>query len=479
MEGRLVSGSQRLVHLDLKRAPLRVDYLEKLFPLMKEWGATGLLIEWEDTFPYFGELTVIGSANSESGAYSEDDVDRILQLADSNDLMVVPLVQTFGHLEFVLRHDKYAYLREVSKYPSSICPSHPDTMMLITNMVDQVMGKVSKPIQYFHIGADEVWHLGMCSSCSEQDKITILMNHLLSVLRYFKERYPDVRPIMWDDMLRGVPTHLIKEYGLSDLVDIMVWYYEPNPYFHVPEDLWAKYSQVFGKVWVASAYKGATGPCQVLPILQHHISNHEQWLKLLNSQSSCLVLGIALTGWSRYDHFATLCELMPSALPSLALCLKVVSTGSYDAALFKHVATTLGYTGQILPSLNPYPRPQPVATELSFPGWKMLTGVEWFANLRGKHQAVMSSDQVNAWLNSWQLKHNFTNPMQITGLVTGLFELGQEWDALEVYITKHMSEAYYDPTIDEWLATLVHPLKNAVKSLHRSGEKQLNAHNIS
>lgn len=57
--------------------------------------------------------------------------------------------------------------------------------------------------------------------------------------------------------------------------------------------------------------------------------------------------------------------------------------------------------------------------------------------------------------------------------------LGQEWDALEVYLTKHMSEAYYDPTVDEWLATLVHSPKNAAKQLFKAGDKQLAGHNLS
>lgn len=31
--------------------------------------------------------------------------------------------------------------------------------------------------------------------------------------------------------------------------------------------------------------------------------------------------GIMLTGWSRYDHFLSLCELLPYSIPSLAFSL--------------------------------------------------------------------------------------------------------------------------------------------------------------
>jgi hexosaminidase len=70
-------------------------------PLFKEWGATGLLIEWEDTFPFDGEhLEAVGSYGSDSpGLYSKEQVTEIIGLAEENRLVVIPLVQTFGHLE--------------------------------------------------------------------------------------------------------------------------------------------------------------------------------------------------------------------------------------------------------------------------------------------------------------------------------------------------------------------------------------------
>lgn len=39
---------------------------------------------------------------------------------------------------------------------------------------------------------------------------------------------------------------------------------------------------------------------------------------------------MALTGWQRYDHFAVLCELFPTAMPSLITSLTTVSKGYFS-----------------------------------------------------------------------------------------------------------------------------------------------------
>jgi hexosaminidase len=92
------------------------------------------------------------------------------------------------------------------------------------------------------------------------------------------------------------------------LLFVNVWYFIclPHPLissyvWFIVAELWDKYSSVFDSVWVATAFKGATGSCQLLPVIQHHLSNHEHWLRVLSREVSKFqhFRGVALTGWSR------------------------------------------------------------------------------------------------------------------------------------------------------------------------------------
>ena len=55
--------NHRLVHFDLKGAPPKIDYLQQLIPIIVQLGGTGLLIEYEDMFPYEGDLKSISATN--------------------------------------------------------------------------------------------------------------------------------------------------------------------------------------------------------------------------------------------------------------------------------------------------------------------------------------------------------------------------------------------------------------------------------
>lgn len=124
----------RLVHIDFKGAPPKLAYLQNLFPLIKRFGGTGLLLEWEDMFPWSRDLSPLAAGN----AYSKADIREILKMAAANELEVIPLIQTFGHVEFALKLPDFAHLREVQESPQALCPSYNASMKFIEQMVDQV-----------------------------------------------------------------------------------------------------------------------------------------------------------------------------------------------------------------------------------------------------------------------------------------------------------------------------------------------------
>ena len=160
----------RIVHFDLKGAPPKLSYFKELFPVIREAGATAILLgkmqffftdlskifgnfysvvynftdffvisEYEDMFPFWGPLRNVSAKN----AYSQHDIQNIQKWATQNELMVIPLVQTFGHLEFILKLDEFKDLREVPMYPQSICPSQDKSWEVIKEVIDQVNKKIN------------------------------------------------------------------------------------------------------------------------------------------------------------------------------------------------------------------------------------------------------------------------------------------------------------------------------------------------
>lgn len=125
---------QRIVHLDFKGAPPKLAYLRKLFPLIKDAGATGVLLEWEDMFPWENNLKNMAAKN----AFSRSEAKEIVATAHRNKLEIIPAIQTFGHLEFVLKNIDFMHLREVPESPQALCPSLNASLELVQDMIDQV-----------------------------------------------------------------------------------------------------------------------------------------------------------------------------------------------------------------------------------------------------------------------------------------------------------------------------------------------------
>lgn len=74
---------------------------------------SGILLEWEDTFPFSGIL----AENRNSDAYTVEEVRDLLKTAKSLNLDIIPLVPTFGHLEWILKVEKFRQYRQNDMFP--------------------------------------------------------------------------------------------------------------------------------------------------------------------------------------------------------------------------------------------------------------------------------------------------------------------------------------------------------------------------
>ncbi|KAL8564975.1 hypothetical protein ACOMHN_003351 [Nucella lapillus] len=460
----------KLVHLDLKGAPPRIEYLEQVFPLMRKWGATGLLVEYEDCFPYSGDLKVLHAQDT----YSIKDIDILQRLAKENNMIVIPLVQTFGHLEFVLKHPEFQHLREVANFPMALCPTNPDSLRLVCSMVDQVMA-IHSNLEWFHIGCDEVYHLAKCELClkhrQEVNKTPeqIFFSHVKSIARHIKEHYPSVTPIVWDDMFRFTETQVLKESGLGEWVEPMVWHYVTS--FQLPSDLWERLAEVFPKVWIASAFKGATGPRTSVSSVSYHLENHLTWVSLLQKEQVRFqaLQGCAITGWQRYDHYAVMCELLPQALPCLGICLQALEKGVYDDELHQSISDDLGFTS-LLP-LNPFACQE--IPQCSFPGSALYQLMIEYAFLEASSDRLLRSEGLLTWMNEYNVRRNFTNPVHVEPVLCAISEKLLQLQTFRSKISTAMSEVFFGDTVKEWEGTHISPLLNRLHQWQMTASQQL------
>ena len=451
----------RIVHLDLKGAPPKISYLKMVFPLLREAGANGVLLEYEDMFPYEGILKPIAAKN----AYSKQDIASILSLAKENNMEVIPLVQTFGHLEFVLKVEQFRHLREVDEMPMAICPSKNESFDLVTTLIDQIMS--AHPFsRWLHIGCDEVFHMGICKLCRRNDRDTIFLNHVIKLAKYVKEKY-NVIPIIWDDMLRNIDPEKMKENKIGELVEPMIWCYVKDIYRYISYPTFSYYSDIFPNIWAASAFKGAFGETLTVPNVKMHLENNIAWLDIMSKQSKNFksFRGIVITGWQRYDHLGVLCELFPSGLPSLITDLITLKHGHYDPSLvfkdFDKIMSCNSYYKSYEIDGNNFEQDPYFwyrAGNCFFPGSAIFKTTQVVSDaIKRVNDFIYDVTIHKAWLTQYNFRHNISNPFRIDeGLEQQESVLYQLSHALRS-ANESLRIAFDDNTVSEWIEQNIYP----------------------
>ncbi|MGH2649004.1 MAG: beta-N-acetylhexosaminidase [Ginsengibacter sp.] len=152
-------------HLDLRIQVMKMDALKKFAKTLSESGINTLVMEWEGTFP-FEKHPLIPNRY----AYTKDEIKSFISYCGTLGIDVIPLQQSFGHVEYILRHERYKDLREDQKDYSQVCPLQEEgNRKLFTDLFTELAAL--HPSKYFHIGGDETYLLGHCEKCRKKAAI--------------------------------------------------------------------------------------------------------------------------------------------------------------------------------------------------------------------------------------------------------------------------------------------------------------------
>lgn len=208
---------------------------------------------------------------------------------------------------------------------------------------------------------------------------------------------------------------------------------------------------MFPEVWVASSYKGSSGEITTMTYVGHHQRNQQTWLEAMYIASERYKVnftGIAVTGWSRYDHMLSLCELIPSSIPSLAYALQTIAHGRLTRALNYSIANSLLGCDQI--PLWERPTYQTLIS-CSFPGHELYEIMLYHDNLMRQYEETISF--VRLYVTDVHIRQNYIHYKRGEECLDRLVVLEDQMIRF-IYKFQNATDLYFTGDIAfEWLQT--------------------------
>jgi len=281
------SPSPNWVHLDLKGIIPNQPKLMEWVSFLADCGFDAVVWEFEDRLPW-----QIWPGTHRPG-YGLDAWHEIWAHATSSGLANVPLIQTHGHLEWLLQHDDYEHWREAG-HISELCPSQPGVRPALKQWIDEI-AQLMPEAKHIVLGGDETWRLGTCTTCRArasshpEGKAGLYLEHLSSVCKHAVHR--GLRPMIWGDVLvrencANYAAYLPPETVLID------WQYDT-----ITDSLARVDSAKTGyDIWGASAIRCNFNGYDLVGHLGDRLTNIKAWQQRLREGR---VAGLIHTTWGR------------------------------------------------------------------------------------------------------------------------------------------------------------------------------------
>ncbi|MDO3411094.1 family 20 glycosylhydrolase [Saccharibacillus sp. CPCC 101409] len=318
----------RAMNYDLRQNFSKPELLIRYLADFARYKINALLIEYEDKFPFrkYPELT------HPLHALSEEQLQELQSRAHEHFIEIIPLQQSFGHLEYALRRDRWRHLRETEASIGEICPSRPESYELVTDLLEEMM-EAHPDSPYIHLGCDEVYSLCECEECREafggirERAFIAFLNRLIEFAATRGKT-----PIFWHDMLDKCPPGELA--ALDPRSVAMIWIYNGREIESQVAAMADKFRALGIGVMGAPAVRSFEGvEHQNYPLLANRTDNLLQW----NRAAETLDIGcMVATNWTAtfslgypYGIFET--TWYPMLLHAELSWNRKVDTGTYIA----------------------------------------------------------------------------------------------------------------------------------------------------
>ena len=308
-------NSFRAFHMDMRYGFPSLGRMLEIIEILSDMKFNTFIIEYENRFPYQKHSDIC-----DADCFTPEDIEKIIEYTKERFIKIIPLQQTIGHMEYLLKHDKYYPLREVREFPKTACSCTFSTSgFKHFNDIDEICAssseayEISKKIlsemiklhpesEYIHIGCDEAWNLLSCEDCKreyENDKNRLYTSHISKMAKIVTDSKKI--PVIWDDMLQKFSEKELKRLKeLNPTLVIMCWLYYASQYQKAVTYV-KKYKDVGFEVLGASAAKCSEGPEPQyldMPWYSQRMNGIDMWARVCGELS---LDGFCHTCWSNYS----------------------------------------------------------------------------------------------------------------------------------------------------------------------------------
>lgn len=178
-------------------------------------------------------------------AWSKADAGKLVTIARSLGLEVIPMFNCWGHATACrIRHGRHVVLDQNPRLAPLFepdgwtwCLTNPKSQELLRRVCDELCD-FAGPGAYFHIGCDEAYSHATCDRCRQTDRVQLFADHVNHLAEHLEKR--GRRAVMWGDPLleRGkwpagfaangspaLPTHEALD-RISRRILIADWHYD-------------------------------------------------------------------------------------------------------------------------------------------------------------------------------------------------------------------------------------------------------------